>query len=101
MSYADPVSTTSPVKKKAVSLSMRAAWSGLCVTMMTVYRSISFQRSSSILNVEIGSNPDVGSSRRIISGSKASTRAMESLCNWPPERRDALSLSLSLPHPRE
>ncbi len=53
-----------------------------------------------MLAVEMGSSPEQGSSSMMISGSRARTRAIHSLCCCPPESRRAELDSGPSPHPR-
>ena len=59
---------------------MRSACCMLCVTITIVYLFFSSVASSSILEVEIGSSAEVGSSISSTDGSTASARAMHRRC---------------------
>ena len=61
----------------------------LCVTITIVYSFFNSIARSSILEVDIGSSADVGSSIKITSGSTASARAIQSRCCCPPESPNA------------
>ena len=60
-----------------------------------VYLSLSSIARSSILDVDIGSSAEVGSSIRITSGSTASVLAMHNLCCCPPDKPSADFFNLS------
>ena len=57
---------------------------------MIVYFDFNSTARSSILEVEIGSSADVGSSINKTSGSTAKARAIHSLCCCPPDNPNAL-----------
>ena len=85
-----PASITSPNKKNTVLSETRTACCILCVTMTMVYCFFSSMTRSSILDVEIGSSAEVGSSIRMTSGSTASALAIHNLCCCPPDMPSAL-----------
>ena len=72
--------TKDRLKKNAVLSETLAACCILCVTIIIVYLSLSSHTKSSILDVDIGSSAEVGSSISNTSGSTASALAIQSLC---------------------
>ena len=92
-----PVSTTFPSASTAMRSQIVCRLSRSCVTISTVKPRVCCRvlMSASKSPAEIGSRPDVGSSRKRISGSRASARASATRLVMPPDSSEG-SFSASL-----
>ena len=97
ISLGSPCSTITPSFNSATVSHSEAASSMLCVVRKIVHPSLFFSRIILwIAFIDIGSNPLVGSSRKIISGECMKTRASRSLAPMPFDKCDAGLLTASL-----